>query len=156
MSVNKISTNVKQKWGRIILQKAHNHFCLVWQLFIVASSQWRLPVRSPRRLVLLWQRKFESNQSTFVLLHKACLGGYWNLAMILSLKRVCFTFLNRYVNICIFFLSKTNPILYNCHVRVHFWLLILTAAQPWHAQNFYSFDGRLHVFCCPQITIISK
>lgn len=136
LNVNKRSKNTKQNQRWIIQKIARHHFCLAWQLdncLLLLPAKWRLPVRSPGRLVLLWRHKFESNQSTFVLQHKACLGGYWSLTMILFLQRELFAFTNRYGNF--FFLSKTNSILYNCHVRRHFWLLIshctaLTCQKP--------------------------
>lgn len=51
----------------------------------------------PGRLVPPWRHKFRGNQSTFVLLHKACLEGYGNITMMLSMQRVPPTFLCRYV-----------------------------------------------------------
>lgn len=97
------------------------------------SFRGRLPVILAGILVLPWQHKFGGNQSTFVLLHKACLEGYGNPTMMLSSQWVLSTLLTWYVNKELFLPAKkkkkkTLPSHVNAISDRCLWLLILSAA----------------------------
>lgn len=98
------------KWEcqRILQQRPLHYFCLAWQVFIVAPCVLKVTAISRRILVLQWRHKFGGNQSTFVLLHKACLEGYGNPTVMLSLWKVLSPFLSRYINKELFFLWEKN------------------------------------------------